>query len=139
MRATNYLVSVFVGGKCASLFYSEDLCELPVCRLLFPGCEIEVHDLRKFRTLPFTEQVEREYEAKPPAGVRSKKLMKQVVCRETKEIYPSLSACAAANDIPMSDLANSIAHLSAIKGRHYLMSGDIISSDIRPDREYEKN
>lgn len=123
MRENNYLVAVFVGGKNASLFFSEDLCELHVCRMLYPGCDIDVHDLRGFSKVSKMAVKEREIEVK--YMTEHKTMPEQVVCRETKEIYPSLSVCAKEIGASLGDLMGSIAQLSTLGGRHYLMSSDL--------------
>ena len=121
--SNNYLVSVFVGGKCANLFFSEDLCELHVCRLLYKGCEIEVFDLRQIAAVPKDKIRSRENEVVDL--MKRKAMPEQVVCVETKSIFQSLSVCAERVGTTISDLADSIEHLTALDGKHYLMSGDI--------------
>lgn len=131
MRKSNYLVSVFVGGKCADLFFSEDLCELHVCRILHKGCEIEVHDMRSYSAMPVAEVAKRE--AEKLALTRGKSIPDQVVCVETKKIFPSLEACADETGFPRFELMNAIAQLTTLEGRHYLFSSDLFNEkDLLP-------
>ena len=123
MRKPNYLVAVFLKSKCVALFYSEDLCELPVCRILYQGCEIEVDDLRGFASVPRKKVKEREYEVKFMTERHT--MPEQVICRETKEIYPSLTVCAKEIGESVGDLMDSIAQLTKLNGRHYIMSSDL--------------
>jgi len=121
MRKPNYLVSIFVADKCVELFYSEDLCELHVCRLLHKGCEIEVHDMRKFCPMPNEDINERERESVKKFKERKdkKEIPESVVCLETKEIFPSVSVCADKMGIQLSKLMDGIMRLATIQGHHY--------------------
>lgn len=119
----NYLISVFVGGKCVDLFFSENLCELHVCRLLHRGCEIEVHDMRSFAEIP-KENVN-ACEKEMQVLVKKRFIPEQVVCMETKQIYQSLDVCAQRIGESVSDLMYSISQLTDLGGYHYLMSSDL--------------
>lgn len=125
MRTPNYLVTVFVNGKCADIFYSEDLCELHVCRTLYSGCEIEVHDMRSF--IPMSDDNVRWHERESKRLTERRFIPEQVVCVETKKIFPSLSICAYEIGETLGALMDSIAQLSSLGGRHYLMSSDLFN------------
>ena len=125
MRMRNYLVSVFVNNKCVDLFFSEDLCELHVCRMLHKGCEIQVHDMRNYSTVPRTEV--RKREAERLALTRGKSIPDQVVCVETKQVFASLDVCALETGIPRFEIMDSITRLTTIGGRHYLFSSDLFN------------
>ena len=121
MRKPNYLVSIYVADKCVELFYSEDLCELHVCRLLHKGCEIEVHDMRKFCPMPNGDINKRERESVKKFKERKdkKEIPESVVCLETKEIFPSVSVCADEIGIQPSKLMDGIMRLVTVQGHHY--------------------
>lgn len=124
-RKNNFLVSVFLNSKCVDLFYSEDLCELHVCRMLYKGCEIEVHDMRSFNIMPAVEMMRRETETM--ALTKGKAIPDQVVCVETKTVYPSLDVCAQRNGFSSYELMAAMVELSTIGGRHYLFSSDLFN------------
>ena len=123
-----YFVSVFVGGKCASLFWSDDLCELHVCRLLYKGCEIDVFDLHSMCYVSPRFIAASEHHAKQ--RIKADLMPQHVVCVETKEIYASMSDCAWKIGVPPQSLASSIMELAAIGGRHYIYESDIENSEI---------
>lgn len=125
MRAQNYLVTVFVDNKCVDIFFSEDLCELHVCRVLHKGCEIEVSNLRNMMIMPSEEVSSRETEKM--ILVKGKVIPDQVVCMETKTVYPSLDVCSMRTGINKYHLMSAITGLSAIQGHHYLFSSDLFS------------
>lgn len=124
----NFFVSVFVGGKCVSLFYSEDLCEIHVCRLLYKGCEIEVFDIRSMCYVSSNYVAHCERIAK--SRIRLDIKPQHVICVETKEIYSSLSDCASELGILPSYLASSIFSLAKVDGHHYLFESDLEGSEI---------
>lgn len=126
--AERYFVSISVGGKCVSLFFSEDLCEIHVCRLLYKGCEIEVFDVVDMRFVPPVKVSTMETLAK--RKIKSDILPQHVVCVDTKEIYKSLSDCARNIGIPPSEVADSIQNLARISGHRYVLESDLEWSEI---------
>lgn len=127
MKEINYLVSVFVGGKCADLFYSENLCELHVCRALHKGCEIEVYDMRSFRQMPKKEVKRKECET--TLWTEKKRIPDQVVCLNTKKIYSSLDECARDNGLSRVELMDTITGMTVINGQRFCFAQYIIGKE----------
>lgn len=120
---SKYFVSVFVGGKCATLFYSEDLCQIHVCRLLYKGCEIEVFDIEDMCFVPSSTVSAVELLTKQK--IRSDLMPQHVVCVDTKEIYNSISDCAKRIGVTLGEIATAIQSLKTIDGRRYLFESDL--------------
>ncbi len=122
-KKNRYFVSVVVGDKCVSLFYSEDLCETHVCRALFKGCEIIVFDLEGMGFVP--HEVIEEIERKTKRSIREEVMPQHVVCVETKEIFRSLSDCSSLIGVTSASLASAIYSLATVNGKHYLFESDL--------------
>lgn len=129
MKENNYLVSIFVNGKCVDLFFSEDLCELYICRMLYKGCEIEVYDMRSFLEIPSKTIWQKEHEA----IVRTERnlIPEQVVCLSTKRVYSSLDECAKKNGISRAALMDTITGMTVINGQRYCFAKYFIEKEKR--------
>ena len=127
MKESNYLVSVFVGGKCVDLFFSENLCELYICRMLYKGCEIDVHDMRSFK--PVSQSSLRIVEREVKAKAEKKIIPDQVVCLNTKRIYSSLDECARDNGISRTELMDTITGMSTIHGQRFCFAQYIVAKE----------
>lgn len=117
-----YFVSVIVGGKCVHMFYSEDLCEVHVCRLMYKGCEIIVFDVNRMAFVPLSDVAKIEHETK--MAIRNDIMPQHVVCIETKQIYRSVNDCASEIEISPALVKEACSEMTPISGLHYVYEKD---------------
>lgn len=139
----NYLVSVFVGGKCVNLYYSENLDDLVTIKALYKDCEIFIFDIKTYETfskalvdaeiqrsrLRWKKSLERpnidifnnKSVAKKPKKLKPKKYWERpVMCVETLQVFRSIRECSEHTGIPYMTITNCIKNGNATRGVHFV-------------------
>lgn len=139
----NYLVSVFVGGKNANSYFSEDLDDLVTIKALHNNCDISIFDLDN--CVQFTkEQVACEIirsgrrwkeslekpkiretivpttKDKPKKEKHKKYWERPVLCVETGQVFGSIRECSDKLGIPYMTITNCIKNKNATRGVHFV-------------------
>lgn len=115
MRKKNkvkFLVAVFVENKCKSLFFAPNLSMLPVLKMIYKDCQIEVTDLRRYQICEkaFVSSVLRkQLSAENSYWLKKRgKLPTKVICTTTGKIWNSVNECAAELHIPRMTIYQAI-------------------------------
>lgn len=122
VMSMNFLVCVFVGGKCKDLFYSENLKMLPAIQSVVKDCEIEVFNLTPYHTL-----WEKKKRAPKKLHIASDSLRLQkrgklpykVICTTTGVVYESVDDCSRALGIPRMTIYQAINKGFAASKMHF--------------------
>ncbi len=139
----NYLVSVFVDGKNVNSYFSENLDNLIIIKVLHKACEINIFDFANF--VRFTpSQVECEIiksgkrwkkslekpkvvepiiekpKEKPKKEKKKKYWERPVLCVETGQVFSSIRECSDKLGIPYMTITNCIKNKNATRGVHFV-------------------
>lgn len=105
MKTNKYLVAVTLGDTVVALEYSVDLSDLRAIKLKYTkekglaGCEFSII------VLPRNEKDSKE----PPRKLsRNGKPQNRVLCKDTGEIYKSVTACSMVTGIPEKSIYESV-------------------------------
>lgn len=135
----NYLVNVFVDGKCVDSYFAETLDGLMSTKAIYGKCELSIFDAVNY--LRYTpEQVkaevthsymrwkrsteDKEKKTEDPKVERRKRHVntweRKVICVETGEIFKSVRACSDETGIPYMTITNCVRRGNATRGLHFV-------------------
>lgn len=138
-----YLVSVFMGGKCVHSYFSNDLDDLVTITALYKGCDLSIYNLIQYRSLKpdeiyeevvksrqrWKESFEKHEETPPPPPPeitdkpkpqkRIKYWKRPVVCMETGQVFGSVRECSDHIGLPYMTITNCIKNKNATRGLHF--------------------
>lgn len=141
---TDYFISIFVNGKCKSLYFAPDLDDLVTIKAIYGECEVEILDVTNFER--FTEaQVEqetlksgkrwkkererarlREEQAPPPPKPKKEKPKKfwdrPIRCVETGRVFYNIRECCDVMNLPYKSVWNAINSGNERCGFHFVNS-----------------
>ena len=133
----NYMINVFVDGKCVESYFTETLDGLMTAKAVHKGCEIDVFDMRTMQRLSeaqvkaethhsyrrWNETKGRKEDNEPVVVKRNRKInnwSRHVRCVETGKEYRSISACSRDMGIPNHTIVDNINTERAVRGYHFI-------------------
>lgn len=111
-KKVKFLVTAFVEGKCKSIFFASNLSMLPTLKMIYPGCHIEVSDLRSYERCKKQTVgliMKRQLSAENSYWLKKRgKFPTKVICTTTGKIWDSVNECAAELHIPRMTIYQAI-------------------------------